>query len=232
VFESDSAKWVELRAELEPASRGGVLAHELVHHWLGPVWSTLTPALEDGLCDVIGDAIRQDDTPRARMMTFLACWITLNGELTVDRNAALVDPEDVPFSVTFKANVERLTPAEIVDVMGRDLDGYYSIDPQQFAVITILSRRLLSRISVDELFEICRSAAEKGLVRISPARVFEAARIDPLHLADWNELLLATYGLEERRALREEAQVPWNLEHADGTDALEFSVHLQATVTF
>ncbi|MFN0006822.1 MAG: hypothetical protein ACKVXR_02850 [Planctomycetota bacterium] len=232
VFESGSAKWVEMRSDLEPGSRRGVLAHELVHHWLGPAWSALPPALEDGLADVIGDAVREDDTPRERMMAFIACWITLNGELTVDRNATVVGRRDGPFSVTFKAEVERLAPAEILDVMGRDLEGYHSIDPRHFAVVTVLSRRLLSRISVDELFEICRAAGEEGETRIPPARVFAAAGIDPLDLRDWNELLLATYDLEERRALREEVQVPWKPPHSGGTDALEFSIHLQATVEF
>lgn len=232
VFESRSAKWVEMRADLEPASRRGVLAHELVHRWLGPAWNTIPPALEDGLADLIGDAIRENDTPRERMMSFVACWITLNGELKVDRNAALVGRRDVPFSVTFRAEVDRLTPALILDVMGRDLDGYHSIDPRRFAVITVLSRRLLSRLSVEQLFEICRDAAEDGLTRVPPERVFAAAGLDPLDLAGWNELLLSTYGLEERRALREEVQVPWKVTHSEGTDAPEVSIHLQATVEF
>jgi len=232
VFDSGSAKWVEMRADLETASRRGVLAHELVHRWLGPAWSTISPALEDGLADLIGDAIRENDTPRERMMSFVACWITLNGELRVDRDAALVGQRDVPFSVTFRAEVERLTPARILDVMGRDLDGYHSIDPRRFAVITVLSRRLLSRLSVDQLFEICRDAAEEGLVRVPPERVFEAAGIDPLGLADWNELLLETYGPEERLALREEVDVPWDAVRADGVGGSGFSIHLQATVEF
>lgn len=232
-FESGSARWIEMRADLEPASRRGVLAHELVHRWLGPAWSTLPPALEDGLADVIGDAIRENDTPRERMMSFVACWITLNGELTVDRNAAPVDPQGVPFAVTFRTEIERLTPAEILDVMGRDLDGYHAIeDPRHFAVVTVLSRQLLSRLSVDQLFELCRDAAEEGLTRVPPERVFAAARIDPLDLADWNELLLATYGLEERRALREDVEVPWDASHPREMDGLELSVHLQATVEF
>jgi hypothetical protein len=232
VIESGSAKWIEMRSDLEPASRRGVLAHELVHRWLGPAWVTLPPAIEDGLCDVIGDAIRDDGTPRERMMSFLACWITLNGELTVDRHAAPVDPRSEPFTVTFRGKGDRLTPSEIADAMGRDLDGYHSLDPQRFAVITVLSTRLLSRLSVDQIFDMCGDAEAEGLARVPAQRIFEAAGIDPRDVDDWNELLLETYGLEERRALREELEVPWIAGFDDGGSGLVFEQHLQATVEF
>lgn len=232
-FERGSEKWIEIRAELELISRRSVLAHELVHRWLGPAWSTLPPALEDGLADVIGDAIRGDESPRQRMRSFVTCWITLNGELTVDRNGMPVDPQGLPFAVTFRANIERLAPSEILDVMGRDLTGYHALeDPRRFAVVAVLSRRLLSRLSVDQLFEACRTAAEEGRTRVPLERIFELARIDPLDLADWNDLLLETCGLEERRALRDEVDVPWDIGRSSGVEGTEFSIHLQASVEF
>jgi len=166
-------------------------------------------------------------------LSFLACWITLNGELTVDRNAAPVDPETAPFTVTFRANIQRLEPAEILDVMSRDLEGYHAMeDSRRFAVVAVLSWRSMSRLSVDQLLEICQTAAEEGRTRVPPERILEAAGIDPLDRADWSELLLETYGLEERHALRTEADVPWDLAGPGTIEGMKLSIHLQATVEF
>lgn len=232
-FVSDSAKWVEIRSDLEPTSRRSVLAHELVHRWLGPAWSALPPALEDGLADVVGDAIRTDETARERMLSFVVCWLTLNGELTVDRDATPVVPPLPPFTVTFRANVDSLSPAVILNVMGRDLDGYHSLeDPRHFAVVTILSRRVLSRLSVDQLLEVCQDAAADGRTRAPLERIFDLAGIDPLDVADWNELLLESYGLEERRALREEGNVPWGFGRPGGAEGVVREIHLNAAVEF
>ena len=190
-FESGKRKWIEIRSDLEPAPRRAVMAHELVHRWLGPAWKALPPAFEDGLADVIGDAVRGKETPEERMRSFVVCWLTLNGTLTVDQNAAPVDGDDAPFAITFRSDIERLEPALILDVVGRDLLGYHSIpDHRRFAVVAALSRRVLSRVSVDELFDLCRAAAEEGLERVPPERIFAAAGMDPLDLGDWNDLLL------------------------------------------
>ena len=230
-FESGSRKWIELRSDLEPEPRRAVMAHELVHRWLGPAWKALPPAFEDGLCDVIGDAVRAPETPHERMRSFVACWLTLNGAMSVDQNGALVDLDDAPFAITFRADIEPLAPAEILDCMGRDLVGYHSIpDPRRFAVVTVLSRRVMSRISVDELFVLCRQAEEEGLARVPARRIFAAARMDPLDLQDWNDLLLETYGIEEQAALREEVDMPWELGKPRGLEGV--SIRLQASVEF
>lgn len=232
-FESNSEKWVEIRSDLDPIARRGVLAHELVHRWLGPAWDTLPPAMEDGLADVVGDAARGGDTARERMLNFLVCWITLNGELTLDRHATPADADAELFTVTLRANVARLKPAEILDVFGRDLEGYHSLqDPRHLAVVAILARRVMSRISVDRLFEACQIAAEEGLIRVPVARILAMARVDPLDLADWNALLLESYGLEERRALREEADIPWGLIAPGTSEGFDLSIHLHAKVEF
>lgn len=230
-FERGSDRWVELRADLDPGARRGVLAHELVHRWLGPAWTSLPPAFEDGLADVIGDAIRGEDTPRDRMRSFVACWLTLNDTLTLDQNAAPIDPEEARFAITFRADIQRLKPAEIVDTMGRDLVGYHSIDdPRRFAVVAVLSRRVMSHLSVDKLFDLCQDAAAEGLVRVPVQRIFAAAGLDPLDVGMWNGLLLETYGLQEQRAFRQEVDVPWDLAKPGGIEGVVF--HLQATVEF
>jgi hypothetical protein len=232
-FESGSRKWIEIRGDLEPSDRRRVVAHELVHRWLGPEWSALPPALEDGLADVVGDAAGSEGAARERMLNFLASWISLNGELTVDKNARPVPPTHEPFTDTFRSKIRVVSPAEILDVMRRDHDGYFAVkDPRRFVVVTLLSRLLLSRVSIERLFEDCVAAKEQGLERLPPERVFAAAGLDPLSLADWNALLLSTYGLDERRALQAETKVPWLLGDALGDGSLPISFHLQATVDF
>ena len=232
-FEGGSAKWIEVRSDLPPDARGAVLGHELVHRWLGPTWDTLPPALEDGLADVVGDAIRGEEPARERMLAFLACWLTLNGDLTLDRHAAPASPDSEPFTVTFHSNIARLAPADILDVMNRNLNGYHALeDPRHFAVVAILARRVMSRITVDQLYEACQVAAEEGWIRLPMSRVFALARIDPLSIADWDALLLETYGLEERRALKEEAEIPWDVAAPKAPEGFGLSVHLQAKIKF
>jgi len=233
-FETGKGKWIEIRSDLEPDPRRAVMAHELVHRWLGPAWKALPPAFEDGLADVIGDAVRGKETPHERMRSFVACWLTLNGQLTVDQNAAPVDSKSAaPFAITFHADIERLEPAMILDVVSRDLLGYHSVpDPRRFAVVTVLSRRVLSRISVDELFDLCRAAAEEGLDRVPAERIFAAAHIDPLDLGDWNALLLENYGAAEQRALKEEVEMPWKIGNPTGNEMEGLSIRLQASVEF
>ena len=232
-FEGGTMRWVEIRSDLEPDARRGVLGHELVHRWLGPAWDTLPPALEDGLAEIVNDAIRGEEPPRERMLKFIACWLTLNRDLTLDQNAAPAPPDAEPFTVTFHANIRRLEPADIVDVMSRDLEGYHTLsDPRHFAVVAILARRLLSRISVDQLFEACQVAAEEGWPRVPVRRIFEMARIDPYSLEDWNALLLETYGLEERKALKKEAVIPWGVSSPMEKEGLGLAFHLQASIEF
>jgi hypothetical protein len=212
------------------------LAHELVHRWLGPAWSTLSPALEDGLCEAIAIATHDGRTVQDRTVSFVSAWLTLNDSLIVDQDGNPADPRHETYTVRLRSKGSRLSPSDVVEAMRRDLRGYFEIgDRRQFVTVNLLSRLLLDRLTIARLFELCLEAEEHGLARVPPERVFETAGIDPLDPETWNEMLLGLYGAPERRALCEQARIPRKAHSflsSGGQPEERVTVRLEARVTF
>ena len=49
--------WIELHENEGVVEEQRILAHELVHYWLGPDWAPLPHFLEEGLADNVQDSV-------------------------------------------------------------------------------------------------------------------------------------------------------------------------------
>lgn len=162
-----------------------VLAHELVHACLGESWHTLPGTLEEGLCDAI--AARWSSVGVARLRAgrlssaALVCGgLQLDVEITercaetgqrrgwssrvsLSSDQVVEEPQRDVFRVSAGLSSTRLEPSV--------KRGFYGLS-------FLLVDRIVERIGVDGLHEMCLRAEEEGYVRIPRPWLLRAAELE------------------------------------------------------
>ncbi len=202
-----AARWIELPARGRDAAARAILAHELVHYWLGAEWSTLPPVLEEGLAILLSHAAVPEAAPEERggLALMLALWIdgaiafegprievVAGGRRLLDSEARYTLRSDgplrglPPLTAALDTSPEALVRAE---------------DPRARAALDGLACVLVERIGVDWLRQLCVQAATLGHARIPAGWIWRAAGIDPDEPSALRAAARAMLGPTEVRAL-------------------------------
>lgn len=183
-----------VRVLLAPDAGRSVLTHELVHALLGPEWSALPPALEEGLADRL--AFERHPHTRGPWQH----WNTLLGgqggallELRIARGRGQGLGSQLGWLPPERAEAPALSLANLIELGGRE--PWRGLAPAQvrqaYAAGYALLVRIDERHGLEGLLERCRAAQAEGRRHLSADEVLE--------LADLPEGRFPTQWLEERR---------------------------------
>lgn len=198
-----------VRVLLSPEAARSVLTHELVHALLGPDWSALPPALEEGLADRL--AFERHPHTRGPWQH----WNTLLGgqggavlELRIAAGPGQGAGSQLGWLAPERAPAPALTPREAIELSGRE--PWRGLAPAQVRQAYALGYALVAsideRCGLEGLLAACRTAAAAGRGQLTADEVFELAGLKEQGFeTEWLELrrdrALAEIGLLDLGAL-------------------------------
>jgi hypothetical protein len=201
-IETPSSMWIEIAEGDDQETEDAVLAHELVHAWLGPDWSPLPPALEDGLADMVEETIAPEKFVRTRMAFVIAMSTILTGDFAIDSYGAPVGNRNVPFSLLLGVCPPRGGVPRVREILGTDAEGYETeSDQMRFFGMVAFGYFCASRIGVERLHELCLQAKWEGYALLPPDWIIEAAGLAGADNHKWNDAVVELYGIQEQREL-------------------------------
>lgn len=194
------AAWISLSTRA--ASPENVLAHELVHHSLGPSWSTLPPMLEEGLCDVIAEDVSRtsDASERGARLVAVHTWAGGGFELPESLRARLDDGAPAAVRATTRVSWTSM-PADLPEpssllaseaLLPRDEE---TLNERGFA--DAIAYVLVRRIGVESLHALCVRAAREGRSRVPPSWILASAGLEDGDARGWREAARALEGPRE-----------------------------------
>jgi len=207
--------WIELHEKEGPVQEQRVLAHELVHYWIGPDWAPLPHFLEEGLADNIQDSVvprgyAKESLDRVLMLSsvlysglvfdsdgkLLRCMSSFDDLVAGERGEALL----------FSFSRPSFRPIEWVLSVPPGPMGAVQ-DPQQYSALVSLAYLLVARIGTERLHGLCLRARELGKTSLPPEWVLEAAGLPSTVSEPWNRAILQLYGPVEEREYRRRRDV-------------------------
>src|SRR5258705_2863658 len=206
--ETPTAAWIEVGATEDPRMQDAVLAHELVHRWLGPDWKPLPPALEDGVANVVEESFAPDLFVRTRMMYVISMSTILTGNFAIDSYGAAVGRRHVPFSLLLGTRPLRGGVPRVREIIAADTSVYESETNQlRFFDMVSFGYFLAARIGVERLHDLCLRAHWEGWSQIPPDWIIDAAGLAGADNTAWNDAVLGLYGYQEQPELTRNP--PW-----------------------
>ncbi|HEX6882065.1 MAG TPA: hypothetical protein VF530_01730 [Planctomycetota bacterium] len=162
------------------------LAHELVHALIGPSWSPLPGILEEGLGDVIAERLNPEYEEHIRAHRLLnASAFTGGVELEVVYREPGVGPwrqwpeRTVSGILQVGGAVDPATLGELLRTPRSDLHRRWADIPESFYGISwLIVSRMVERIGLDGLYDLCQRARDSGLELVPVAWIEEAAELD------------------------------------------------------
>lgn len=175
---------IHLRAGADDLQR--TLAHELVHASLGHSWKVLPGTVEEGLCDALSADLCPDSRSRLRAGRLSSAAFALGGlmlELEVE-----VPPEALPSGIALRYCARlRLEGDPPLDVDPMDVfriqaglsSTSMSSDRKKafYGLAYVATERILSRVGVGGLHDLCRRAADEEQEEIPAEWLLEAANL-------------------------------------------------------
>lgn len=210
--ETSTSDWIQIREE--SGSKPGVLAHELVHAWLGKEWKALPAVVEEALCEVVAEAADPGERPVRRLASVLYFETAFKGGFRFDARGNPIEPRRLSvagsppafivdtFHGTAKMRIDRRRIPGVVETLELDdkkLLTYRDLGQQN--LMRAVGYVIVSRVRIDRLLELCLRARDDGLAMIPADWLLEAAHIESRKLADWEPLFHAWYGDAERAEL-------------------------------
>lgn len=184
-FWAEGAARIHLRDRADNVER--TLAHELVHASLGSSWKTLPGTLEEGLCDYVSTVVCPNAAARlcsGRLSS--AAFATGGLVLELELLLPAEDP-DLASEVGYAARLRldgdppvRVDPLRTFavhaglsssDVAPEEKKAFYGLS---FLVV----RRIVERVGIDGLHEVCTQATSDGLSSVPVERLLAAAGLD------------------------------------------------------
>ena len=172
------------------------LAHELVHALIGPSWAPLPGILEEGLGDVIAEALNPEYEEHIRSHRLLNASAFTGG---IELEVVYRQPEPGPsrsWSVVRQPCVLRLGPeispgtlADLLRTPRSELHRRWADIPESFYGISwLIVSRAVERVGLEGLHALCARATDAGLELVPIAWLEEAAaleldELDPAFLA-------------------------------------------------
>lgn len=200
-------RWIELPEDGRDASAQAILAHELVHYWLGGEWQALPPVLEEGLAIHLAHKAVPEAAPRERGELALVLGTLLDGSVTfegpgVARGAAgpTLTASKARYTLHARIDVRELPPLRDTFTVAAD-DLARSAAPGVRAVLDALGYVVVERIGVARLHQLCVQAGLLGHERIPADWIWSAARIDPDEPVSLERAVREMLGTPEVRAL-------------------------------
>jgi len=206
-FYSDAEDRIHLRAGADSLER--TLAHELVHAHLAGAWSALPGTLEEGLCDHLSAELCPGARARLRAGRLSCAGFALGGlalDLTV-RIPAERHPSGLAVSFQARLRLEGEPPisADPLGVFQRQAglssSGMSSGQKKAYyGLAYLLVDRIVGRVGIEGLHELCREAREGDDDHVSRAALLEAADLgtDP---DSWRGALVEAYEPADLREL-------------------------------
>jgi hypothetical protein len=211
-FRTSTSDWIQLREEGGP--RPGVLAHELVHAWLGEEWEALPAIVEEALCEVVAEGADPAERAGRRLASVLYFETAFKGGFRFDAQGNPVEPRRLSvagsppvfvvesFHGTARMRIERKGIPGVMEMLELDDDELLTYrDLGQQNLMRAVGYAVVSRIRIERLLELCLRAREEGLSRIPADWLLDAARIESRKLADWSPIFLSWYGDAEKAEL-------------------------------
>ena len=203
-------RWIEEPESADEILEKRVLAHELVHFWLGPDWDPLPHFLEEGLAEDTKDSIVPEGSTEENLERVLLLSSILRGGLVTAEGgkpvglgvqALLANPgSELSFAMIDKRVIpsirETLTVGKGRAAFARDSAGY--------GAMVEIGYLIVSRIGPERLHALCLRAKAEGRKLIPPAWVLEAARLPEDEKDEaWDKAILDLFGpLEQKEYAR------------------------------
>jgi len=202
-----AGRWIELPAGGRDHSAQAILAHELVHFWLGGAWAALPPVLEEGLAIHVAHRAVPEAAPRERGELALVLGTLLDGSITFTGPGVERGAEGPKFTLGkaryrlhARIDARELPPLESVFTLEAD-ELARSDAPGVRAVLDALAYVVVERIGVEKLHRLCVQAGVLGHARIPSDWIWSAARIDPDEPVSLERAVSDMLGTPEIRAL-------------------------------
>jgi hypothetical protein len=162
------------------------LAHELVHALIGPSWAPLPGILEEGLGDVIAEALNPEYEEHIRSHRLLNASAFTGG---IELEIVYRQPEagaSRSWSVVRTPGILQLGPpvppgtlAELLRTPRRDLHQRWADIPESFyGVSWLIVSRAVERVGLAGLYDLCARATAAGLELVPVAWLEEAADLE------------------------------------------------------
>ena len=163
------------------------LSHELVHALIGPSWSPLPGILEEGLGDVIAEALNPEYRNHIRAHRLLNAS-AFTGGLRIE--VLYRDPQpDVPRrqwprvrSTQYVQIAELVTGSTLRDLLSTprtSLHAHWPDIPESFyGVSWLIVSRIVERSGLAGLHALCARARDQGYELVPPEWIEEAAEMD------------------------------------------------------
>lgn len=212
---TDDGTWIELPHDRRDHAAQAILAHELVHYWLGGDWEALPAVLEEGIAIHVAHKAVPEAAPRERGELALVLGTLLDGSVTFTGPGVAQGPGGSSFTsdrarYTLHARLAsgELPPLSRVFEMDTD-ELAQSSAPGVRAVLDALAYVVVERIGVEKLHRLCVQSRFLGHERIPSEWIWSAARIDPDEPVSLDRAVRDMLGTPEIRALllREDLQL-------------------------
>lgn len=204
---TEAGRWIELPAAGRDVSAQAILAHELVHYWLGGEWLALPPVLEEGLAIHVAHLAVPEAAPRERGELALVLGTLLDGSVSFTGpgvahgpSGPSLTPGKARYTLHARIDAGELPPLDSVFTLEAD-ELARSAAPGVRAVLDALAYVVVERIGVDKLHRLCVQAGVLGHARIPSEWIWTAARIDPDEPVSLQRAVEEMLGTPEIRAL-------------------------------
>lgn len=162
------------------------LAHELVHALMGESWEPLPAVMEEGLGDLFASRLDAGSRTRVRPARLLQAASYLGGfELEIAYSTPLQGEDDhVRILVALDEREAEFGPDELLAIggrgelapMSRHMDQSQTLDFYGFGYLLVT--RIVDRIGIEGLHELCLRAKRDDLDVVPVAWIYAAAGID------------------------------------------------------
>jgi len=203
-------RWIEEPERGDAILEKRVLAHELVHFWIGPDWDPLPHFLEEGLAENAKDSVVPEGSTPENLERVLLLSSILRGGLVTGAEGrpvglgfqALLDHPgaELSFALIDKSVIPTVREALSVG-KGR---AAFARDSAGYGAMVEIGYLLVSRIGPERLHALCLRAKSEGRKLLPPEWVLEAARLPEDEKDEaWDAAILGLYGpLEQREYAR------------------------------
>lgn len=202
-FFAETARRIHLRDRSDHIER--TLAHELVHASLGDSWHTLPGTLEEGLCDVVSAQLCP--TAAARLAAGrLSSAAFATGGLVLDIDLAIPAKDrpgehDVCWSARLRLDGDprvRVDPLKTFEIKAglSSTDLSPATKKAYYGLAFLVVQRIVDRVGVAGLHDLCVRATEEGLDTIPTERLLAAADLEPTQTS-FRAAIDAALGAEE-----------------------------------
>lgn len=202
-----NARWIELPESGRSFSAQAILAHELVHYWLGGDWLAMPAVLEEGLAIHVAHMAVPEAAARERADLALVLGTLIGGSVTFTGPA--VEHGDAGphfaqrssrYTLYARIDASELPPLrDVFDVESDDLAR--TAAPGVRAVLDALAYVVVERIGIEKLHRLCVQAQFLGHARIPSEWIWSAARINPDEPVSLDRAVRDMLGTPEIQAL-------------------------------